>query len=228
MRLRYLFHMLLLLALVAPSAGLRAAAVETGPVSGKLTDGIRLVRLENLQGDIHLTVYRGDYVRFVVDPSHDGVVLSIPALDVDERLSADPAGAAQFKMKRTGRFPFAVGEVRGVLAVVPFQNPRYREVTSRQAAELIRSANPLVLDVRTRQEYARGHLPDSVLIPVQELAQRVGEISGDRDRQVLIYCATGNRSTVAAKILLEAGFDQVVNMRDGIAGWWQNRLPVVQ
>jgi rhodanese-related sulfurtransferase len=71
-------------------------------------------------------------------------------------------------------------------------------------------------------------LPGSVLIPVQELEQRVEELSGERGRPVLIYCATGNRSTVAARILLEAGFDQVVNMRDGIAGWWRNRLPVVR
>jgi rhodanese-related sulfurtransferase len=45
---------------------------------------------------------------------------------------------------------------------------------------------------------------------------------------VLIYCATGNRSTVAAKILIDNGFKRIFNLRRGISGWEQEKLPVVQ
>jgi rhodanese-related sulfurtransferase len=56
----------------------------------------------------------------------------------------------------------------------------------------------------------------------------LGELAVYRDRDVVIYCATGNRSTVAAKILLDAGFERVYNIRYGIVDWWKNHLPVVR
>ena len=228
MNIRLVAVLTLVLSLLISATGLWIAQAGAGQVSGELTGGIRILRLASLKDDVRFTVYRGDYVKFVADPARDGAVLSIPTLGVTARLSSEPETADYHKMKKTGRFPFTVGQTRGVLEVIDYRGHGYREVTSLGAADLIRSENPLVLDVRTRQEYARGHLPGSVLIPVQELAQRLGELSGERNRQVLIYCATGNRSTVAARILLDAGFDRVVNMRDGIVGWGQNRLPVVR
>jgi rhodanese-related sulfurtransferase len=54
-----------------------------------------------------------------------------------------------------------------------------REVTSKEAAELIRNITPLVLDVRTPGEYSRGHLKDSVLVPVQQLQARMNEFPSE-------------------------------------------------
>ncbi len=50
---------------------------------------------------------------------------------------------------------------------------------------------------------------------------------GYRDREILIYCAIVNRSTVAAKILLDNGFKQIANLRHGIVDWHRRQLPVV-
>jgi len=82
--------------------------------------------------------------------------------------------------------------------------------------------------VRTPGEYSRGHLKDSVLIPVQQLQARWQEIAGYKNKDVLIYCATGNRSTVAAKILIDNGFKRIFNLRQGISGWEREKLPVIQ
>ena len=209
-------------------AGLAPAAQAPDRVSGEVADGLRLLRISALSDPLHLKVYRGDYVKFLAGPGAEGMPFSIPALNVALNLASAPDGAPYFKMKETGRFRIVAGQAAGILEVVAYESSRYRELTSRQAADLIRGADPVVLDVRTREEYVRGHLAGSILIPVQELQQRMGELAAYRSRDVVIYCATGNRSTVAAKILLDAGFERVYNIRYGIADWWKNRLPVVR
>jgi rhodanese-related sulfurtransferase len=101
-------------------------------------------------------------------------------------------------------------------------------VTAAQADAFITQDAPLILDVRTPAEFKSGHLPNAVLIPVQELQRRIGELAPHRDKDILVYCATGNRSTVAAKILIDQGFTRIANMRHGIADWYQRKYPVVR
>jgi rhodanese-related sulfurtransferase len=103
--------------------------------------------------------------------------------------------------------------------VIEYRQPNYRELTAPEAAVIIANEDPLVLDVRTRAEYDRGHLADAVLIPIQELDRRIVELRAYKQRDILVYCATGNRSTVASKILIDSGFERVLNMRHGIAEW---------
>jgi rhodanese-related sulfurtransferase len=88
--------------------------------------------------------------------------------------------------------------------VVDFHPDSYREMTAAQAADFIARMDPLILDVRTPGEFKRGHLPQAMLIPVQELQRRIAELSAYRQNDILIYCATGNRSTVASKILIDS------------------------
>jgi NADPH-dependent 2,4-dienoyl-CoA reductase/sulfur reductase-like enzyme/rhodanese-related sulfurtransferase len=66
---------------------------------------------------------------------------------------------------------------------------------------------PFVLDVRTPQEYANGHLPEAVNIPVDDLRSRLGELP--RDRTIAAYCQVGQRGYLATRILLQAGFNAV-------------------
>lgn len=73
------------------------------------------------------------------------------------------------------------------------------------------------LDVRTPDEWNEGHLSKSTLIPLDELASRVGELP--RDREVVVICRSGNRSKEAMRILLDAGFTQVVGLEGGLKAW---------
>jgi rhodanese-related sulfurtransferase len=66
---------------------------------------------------------------------------------------------------------------------------------------------PFLLDVRTSQEFAAGHLPDAVNIPVDELRCRQGELP--RDREIAVYCQVGQRGYLATRMLRQAGFDAV-------------------
>lgn len=205
----------------APAAG---AGVQP-EISGRLVDGVREVEVAAAQAQ-RLTVYRGDYVRFRSTGPGPQPPISIPALSVEWQPA--PGGPPYVKMETAGEYAFTMGAAGGTIAVVDYREAAYRELTPSEAAALIRAVDPLILDVRTPSEYERGRIPGSVLLPLQQLQARWQEIAGHSQRPVLITCATGNRSTVAAKILIDRGFRRVYNLRPGIAGWEREKLPVVR
>ncbi len=81
--------------------------------------------------------------------------------------------------------------------------------------------NMLILDVRTPMEYSGelGHIENSIVIPIYELEQRVGELEQYRDREIVAICRTQNRSRVAASILKDAGFDNIAYVYGGMVDW---------
>ena len=103
----------------------------------------------------------------------------------------------------------------------------YGDVTVAEANNLIGDKQDLViLDVRTQAEYDDGHIEGAVLIPVDELSDRLDELSkGD---ELLVYCRTGNRSTTAVGVLKDAGFTKIFHMDGGITDWISEGYPVVQ
>lgn len=64
---------------------------------------------------------------------------------------------------------------------------------------------PLLLDVRSPEEFAAGHVPGAVNIPHDQVARRLSEV--DRQRWVLVYCQSGRRAGIAEGVLADAGFD---------------------
>jgi rhodanese-related sulfurtransferase len=82
------------------------------------------------------------------------------------------------------------------------------------ARQLI-AAGAVVLDVRTADEYADGHVPSATNVPVQEVTPRLSEIEklvgGDKTKPVVVYCAAGTRAAKAKKELEAAGYTHVVN-----------------
>lgn len=197
-------------------------------ISGRVEGGFRILPVTKTANAIHFTVYRGDYIKFALDTSVSDPLLTIPDLKVEKKLSLSLDTAPYFKMKEPGRFQFTLGEVGGTIEVVEFERPNYTAVSAKDAADIIAQIKPFILDVRTPREYQRGHLQNSILIPVQELQHRLKEIETYKDQDVLIYCATGNRSTVASKILIDNGFKRILNLRYGIVDWARKGYPVVQ
>lgn len=93
-----------------------------------------------------------------------------------------------------------------------------RRIGSRALARAVRSETPLVLvDVRERYEYAAGHLPGALSIPLGELPSRSGEIP--RDTPVAVYCAHGYRSVTAISLLEQQGFTDLIHADEGFTGW---------
>jgi phage shock protein E len=82
---------------------------------------------------------------------------------------------------------------------------------------------PLLLDVRTPEEFAAGHVPGAVNIPHDQVAKRLSEI--DDGRWVLVYCQSGRRAGIAEGVLADAGFD-VRQIEGSWARWKADGRPV--
>ncbi|MEW5990949.1 MAG: rhodanese-like domain-containing protein [Chloroflexota bacterium] len=108
------------------------------------------------------------------------------------------------------------------VATVP-TNRLAATVTVAQAAAL-RDDGAFVLDVREPDEWAAGHIPGATLIPLGELATRIGELP--RDLSIVVVCRSGNRSAQGRDILLSAGFPAVTSLDGGMADWTAAGMPV--
>lgn len=97
-----------------------------------------------------------------------------------------------------------------------------REVSRDEAQELI-AEGAQVVDVRAEHEWEAGRIAGATHLPLAELAGRAGEI--DKERPVVLYCRGGNRSTMAAAALAEAGYD-AAKLVEGIVGWSEAGLPL--
>lgn len=87
-------------------------------------------------------------------------------------------------------------------------------ITATQLADALQSASPpLVLDVRNENEYLAGHIRGAVNIPVDDLRARLHELP--TDREIAIHCKSGFRGHLAARILRQRGFEQIVNVTGG-------------
>jgi rhodanese-related sulfurtransferase len=100
--------------------------------------------------------------------------------------------------------------------------PEVREVSRAEARQLVEAGAQLV-DVRADHEWEAGHIAGASHIPLDELAQRAGEI--DVDRPVILYCRGGNRSTMATAALAAGGYD-AAKLSEGITGWEEEGGPI--
>lgn len=96
-----------------------------------------------------------------------------------------------------------------------------------QAVFLINRKDALVLDIRDKKEFDAGHIVDAVHIPYSRLSSRLTEIEKHKSRPVVVVCKMGQHSGDACKTLENAGFEQVVRLKGGLAAWRAEQLPVV-
>lgn len=94
------------------------------------------------------------------------------------------------------------------------------------ASRLARPGAPLVLDVRSAEEYRAGHVAGAINIPYLQIGARLNELNASRDRDIVVYCESGPRAETAEARLRQAGFDRVFHLDGDMAGWRRNRLPM--
>lgn len=97
------------------------------------------------------------------------------------------------------------------------------------ALKYIESAKPVVIDVRTPDEYAAGHLPQAAMLIDFKAADFREKVSAlDRGAKYLIYCRSGHRNGLALGIMKELGFADARDIAGGISAWAAAGLPVVK
>lgn len=85
---------------------------------------------------------------------------------------------------------------------------------------------PLVLDVRTPEEFADGHITGALNIAHDEIAARVAELPADRGTEIVVHCRSGKRAATAEATLAELGFTNVRHLEGDYLGWQAAGLPV--
>lgn len=86
---------------------------------------------------------------------------------------------------------------------------------------------PLILDVRTAEEYTAGHIPGAANIPHTEIDARLAELGDQRDREIIVHCRSGTRAGMAEKGLVEAGYTNVIHLEGDFQDWQAQGRPVV-
>jgi rhodanese-related sulfurtransferase len=89
-----------------------------------------------------------------------------------------------------------------------------------------RDADLLVLDVRTAEEYAVGHVPGAVNIHYAQLPARISELPWAASRDIVLYCAVGVRAERAATRLREHGYLRLLHLDGDMRGWQKQDLPI--
>lgn len=119
--------------------------------------------------------------------------------------------------------------VTGGMLLWPFISRAARpgqEVGTVEAVQLINRRDAVVIDVRNAAEYKSGHVTNARHIPEAELDARMKELEKVKAKPIIVTCARGNTSAKVAAELRKRGFNEVVSLRGGIAGWQQASLPL--
>jgi rhodanese-related sulfurtransferase len=123
----------------------------------------------------------------------------------------------------------AVAFVSGAMLLWPYVRRATGgpSVSPSQATQLINREDALVIDVRDPGEYGAGHILGAKNLPLSRLDSGGAEPAAKRkDRPLILYCDTGNRSGKAAAALKAQGYTRVLNLSGGMGAWQQAGLPV--
>lgn len=101
----------------------------------------------------------------------------------------------------------------------PSKGLPYEQISMEQAVEYMEYGSEYVLlDVRDQEEFAEGHIPGAICIPVGEIKGSVEDTLKEKEQMIYVYCRSGNRSKTAAKVLCDMGYTNVTEI-GGIIDW---------
>ena len=107
-----------------------------------------------------------------------------------------------------------------VIGLIAFKQLRTGQpkISPTEAIRLLNDTDYKFIDVRTNSEFLSGHIQNSIHIPLQEIENRLNEIEKIKQKNIIVYCRSGARSSNATDILLKNNF-KVQNLSGGILSW---------
>ncbi|MFA7229033.1 MAG: rhodanese-like domain-containing protein [Melioribacteraceae bacterium] len=99
------------------------------------------------------------------------------------------------------------------------KNEENFDIDSKKFEQMIDADESVILDVRTSEEFSAERIPNAILIDIyqSDFASRIDKL--DRAKKYLVYCRSGHRSHTACKLMIQMGFNEVYNLKDGIIRW---------
>jgi glyoxylase-like metal-dependent hydrolase (beta-lactamase superfamily II)/rhodanese-related sulfurtransferase len=211
---------------------LQADGAQVGGVQVGMQIGVQILDTRDpeefaaahLAGSINIGL-SGQYATWagtVLDPAHPIVIIAAPGRESESatrlgRIGFDHvAGYLENGMQSLDSRPDLIASTE--------------HLSAQSAAERLSSshaplARPLLIDVRTPREREQKHIDGSLSVPLNRLAEHLSSLP--KDRPLLVYCAGGYRSSVAASLLQRSGFPSVAEIAGGFAAWEAANLPVV-
>ena len=104
-----------------------------------------------------------------------------------------------------------------------------KSIDAQDAIMMINKQNAIIVDVRSVEDYKKGHIVNAKNIPVSQIDKgNFTEIEKHKEAPIIVVCASGDRSSGAAGKLKKAGFTQVTNLLSGMNGWASTNLPTTK
>ncbi|MFN2349819.1 MAG: rhodanese-like domain-containing protein [Thioalkalivibrio sp.] len=127
--------------------------------------------------------------------------------------------------------PILIAALVAIMAMIVYTETKrlsrkYESLPPPQAVRRINEEGSLVLDVRDNSEVKSGRIKGAKHIPLKELKTRLHELSKYKDKPVVVYCRSGNRSAQACDVLTSNEFEKVVNLQGGVMAWQAASLPL--
>ena len=97
---------------------------------------------------------------------------------------------------------------------------------SELAARIASAESPVILDVRSPEEFSSGHIPGAVNIPYDQLSERLAASGLSPTAEIVVHCESGRRAEVATAILREAGYTDVRDLTGHMAAWRADGFPI--
>lgn len=195
---------------------------------GVLDHGKRIIVIDKAPVKDTFKVYRGDALSFQIAKTICNRC-SIPSIAGANYFDSSENRTIQFTAQDTGSFELLTDNNKrfSVLKIYEFKaRGKVKNVSAREASEILKDTSIFILDVRTPFEFSEGHISKAKLISVAELADKITEIEEYKNRPVFVYCRSGNRSIVAVQILTKNGFTDIIHLKGGIKNWINEKLPL--
>ena len=103
---------------------------------------------------------------------------------------------------------------------------KFERLSPLLAVTKMNSADTIIVDVRDPHEYIKGHIENSINLPLGKFSETLSSLEKYKKNTIIVVCQTGTRSTPACKTLTKADFEKVFNITGGMQSWEDNKLPI--
>lgn len=116
-----------------------------------------------------------------------------------------------------------------IMSIVKSSTAAYKEVTAAQTTHLMNRENGLVVDIRSKDEFRKGHITDSVhILPSDIKAGQFGSLENRKSDPIIVVCKSGQTAQESANLLAKAGFENVNLLKNGLIAWSEANMPLVK
>jgi len=116
-----------------------------------------------------------------------------------------------------------------IMNIVKSATAAYKEISANEVTTLMNRENGVVVDIRAKDEYRKGHITDAVhILPSDIKTGNFGSLENRKSDPIIVVCKTGQTAQESANLLAKAGFEKVNMLKNGLVAWNEANLPLVK